>query len=203
MSLQQAEKVLEVARLTFEETRLDLADQLCRLATKLAREALPEIQGAPELLRKVDTITAESCQLQKDLEDARKGSEAPVDPYVEAARVIRACISSARAQRIKVRPGTVGLQQGEYSGQWVEDPGEEGISPIGAVLLKNGADERWSDPHAAAADLMGVSLAWVQGVDDGFNDRLLVYVSAPHERALYWDGVEFGQTLRGEIRQWQ
>ena len=67
MALLHAEKLIQAARLAYEGTSFEISDLLCREATRLARKSISGVVNTPELMRKVDAITVESCQLQADL----------------------------------------------------------------------------------------------------------------------------------------
>lgn len=120
--------------------------------------------------------------------------KARVDAYALAEAAIRGAIVATRARKIRVRPGTPGILWGELSNTWVEDPGEQGVNPIGALLLGRTTDEESVWP--AAAHALGVSLGWVYGCSDAWDcgeDDVGGLCSS------YRAGFRFGQELRREF----
>lgn len=112
--------------------------------------------------------------------------------YDVARRVIRAGIVEARTRRLKVRPGSLGVEHGEASSMWVEDCFEEGFTPVGLVLLEKITDTE--SPFMAAAEILSVGEGWLLGVDDGWNGERMVRATP-----LYFDGCDFGAELRREF----
>lgn len=120
-----------------------------------------------------------------------------VDPYIAAEAAIRHAITRVRGLKIHVRPGTVGITRGEYSDLWSKDPGERGVSAIGAYLLGKTTEE--DAPYVAASDLLGVSNAWCDGADAGWNqDPDIKWIGAAAE-SLYSAGFRCGVRLRQEF----
>jgi len=72
MSLQHAEKLMEAARLSFEGTEFELADVLCKSATRMARKSLTGMVKSPDLMKRLDRLTAASFELQADLATLRR-----------------------------------------------------------------------------------------------------------------------------------
>lgn len=84
---------------------------------------------------------------------------------------VMAAVAEARAKDQPLRCGETGVMLGRLSGEWVVNRATivRGIDVIGAVLLNlqppASADE---DHGAVAARALGVSLAWAEGLADGW-----------------------------------
>lgn len=117
-----------------------------------------------------------------------------ITPYDEAPEKIRKAVKAVKALGINVRPGTTGVVMGQYASMWCEDPGEQGVSPIGAFLIGKSTEEE-PDTIAAGEELL-VSIHWVSGFDDGFAmDPQHPFETVP----MYMDGFEEGARLRFEL----
>lgn len=112
---------------------------------------------------------------------------------------VLAAAAWARAQGIGLRfSGDLGVQRGGLSGAWVRDRGVVGgLTLIGALLLSlqpEGSHDE--DPSAAAARVLGTSLAFAEGLDDGWvmapSGFWLTHPDAPH----YRNGLELGCEVR-------
>ena len=116
------------------------------------------------------------------------------DRYIEAVRRIKGAMKVMAVECVKVRPGSPGVSHHILAGQWLVDRPADGVSPIGAALLIGEGEEEI--PEVAAADLLMVSLHWVNGFEDGFNMHPTAeYINLP----LYLDGFEQGAYLRKEL----
>lgn len=114
----------------------------------------------------------------------------------DAKKILRVALARMRDQGIKVQPGMVGVQQG-VAGGWSMVAAT--VSLAGALLLafQPPSLSGEEDPMDAAASALGVSRAWLEGLEDGasagdVSDRWLSSTS----RALYMEGFAEGIWLR-------
>lgn len=112
-------------------------------------------------------------------------------------RVLEAVVR-ARELRIRLRQGEAGVI-GSFSG-WRLDrlliP--QGVSAMGAVLLHLQPEaEAGEEPAASAARALEVSLAWVEGLQDGWDrERTTPGARNDMEQRDYLDGFEAGLFAR-------
>lgn len=127
--------------------------------------------------------------------------------------VLLAYLSSAKTPLERVRGAIkwateqvgVRILHGDYgviasAGGWEVDERRRpvGVSPLGAVVLAYQPDKSRDLPDPAA-EALGVSIHWAEGLADGFDKELTAHYLGSLARQQYLQGVEAGFALRFEL----
>jgi hypothetical protein len=117
-------------------------------------------------------------------------------PRVRAADALAA----ARADGISLRPGAVGVVAGLADWHVDHHQRSTGVSLAGAILLHLQPEPGDSlDPLVAAAEALGVSLAWMEGAEAGWGRQLIEVGRLPNREALRLEGHVVGASLLAEF----
>lgn len=116
-----------------------------------------------------------------------------------AAERIHVAVQAVHLAGNRIRPGSYGVEAG-LAGSWRIDRG--GVSLIGAAVY--GLQPQWRDPREDPAEALarelGVSIPWLDGVQDGWerepHDSRQVRLATSQ---LYLAGYEAGVVLRNEL----
>lgn len=113
---------------------------------------------------------------------------------------VLAAVHRARAEGIPLCFGDVGVKRGPLIAPWVIDRRRltRGVNIAGALLLilRPVPEDDIEDPTGVAGRALGVGLAWISGLVDGWNRETHDLFVIKADREGYLCGYEVGQEAR-------
>lgn len=115
-------------------------------------------------------------------------------------QMVMAALAETRAAGIPLcfGPDRLGVVGGAFTSRWVLDRKSPGVTVVGAALLGLQPEFRPDeDPAGALARTLGVELAVVEGINDGWSMvPMSSYWTGPATVQRYVNGFEIGAELR-------